>query len=50
LDPIPADKSSRGRKLLFSKEDKRAIIDLLAGKQFSIERVLRARRNLGKGP
>jgi hypothetical protein len=50
LDPIPTEKSGRGRKSLISKAQKKAKIDLLAGKQVSIERALRARRTLGKGP
>jgi hypothetical protein len=43
LDPIPAEKSGRGRKSLISKAQKKSKIDLLAGKQVSIERALRAR-------
>jgi hypothetical protein len=50
MDPTPAEKSGRGRKSLISKAQKKARIDLLAGKQVSIERVLRARQTLGKGP
>jgi hypothetical protein len=50
LDPTPTEKSGRGRKSLISKAQKKARIDLLAGKQVSIERALRARRTLGKGP
>jgi hypothetical protein len=50
LDLTPTEKTGRGRKSFFSKAQKRAKIDLLEGKHVSIERVLRARRTLGKGP
>jgi hypothetical protein len=49
-NPTQAEKTGRGKKFFFSKAQKRAIIDLLVGKQVSIERELRARRTLGKWP
>jgi hypothetical protein len=50
LDLVTIEKSERGRKSLISKAQKKAKIDLQAGKQVYIERVLRERRTLGKGP
>jgi hypothetical protein len=43
MDQPPTEKSGRGRKYFISKAQKKAKIDLLEGKQVSIERVLRAR-------
>jgi hypothetical protein len=50
MDQPTTEKSGRGRKSYLSKAHKKAKIELLAGKQISIERVLRARRALGKEP
>jgi hypothetical protein len=43
------DRGGRGRKSLISKAQTKAKCDLLARKQQSIERALRARRTQGKG-
>jgi hypothetical protein len=42
------DRGGRGRKSMFSKAQSKARIDLLDGKQQSIERALRAPRPRGR--